>query len=112
MSNNHNASHGSTDDTLILIGVLCVGIPLLVFGGWKIGKVAIITITRNVYGLIELPFYYLQLFIQKITGSNAGYLDFTTNAITKLCYPGSKSRNESVNALYSEFKSSSFFLLF
>ncbi|HAV3460602.1 TPA: hypothetical protein JIE93_003271, partial [Acinetobacter baumannii] len=87
MSNNHNASHGSTDDTLILIGVLCVGIPLLVFGGWKIGKVAIITITRNVYGLIELPFYYLQLFIQKITGSNAGYLDFTTNAITKLCYP-------------------------
>lgn len=38
MSNNHNASHGSTDDTLILIGVLCVGIPLLVFGDGKLVK--------------------------------------------------------------------------
>ena len=83
---NHRTSDSSTD-TLIIVGAIIFVTVGFFWGAWHYGSVAIVKITRTLFGIIELPFWYLQLLIKKITNSDASILNFTTNTISKLCYP-------------------------
>lgn len=86
MNAHHNRQSDSTDTLIVGAGIL-VAIIGFFWGIWHFGSVFIVKATRTVFGIIELPFWYIQLGIKKITGTDASYLNFTTNTINKLCYP-------------------------
>ncbi|WP_254433887.1 hypothetical protein [Acinetobacter sp. Marseille-Q1618] len=84
----NNINRGdSSADTLVVIVMLVGFVCAFFWGTWKIGHEFIIKSTRIIFGIIELPFWYIQIAIQKLTNSKAEFLNFTTNTIGKLCYP-------------------------
>ena len=97
--NNQNQRIGGGDsstDTLVFIGLSVALVVGFFWGIWHFGHVNIIKTTRVVFGIIELPFWYIQVFLNQVVGIDAKFMHFTTNTIGKLCHP---DKNHLLNPL-------------